>query len=146
MSTEPDFVGQTNKVKLMPGKCLSSYDVIALFTSVPVYLALGIFKDLLEKDSTLKERTVLSVEDILLLLEFCLKNTNFSFQGQYYEQVEGVAVGSPVSPIVAYLYMEYFEQKALITATHPSPKYGSGMGMTCGLFKGKKINKTSFNT
>ena len=73
--------------------------------------ALAIIKDLLEKDSTLKERTVLLVQDIIPLLEFCLKNTYFSFQGQYYEQVEGVAMESPVSPIVANLYMEYFEQK-----------------------------------
>ena len=84
---------------------------------------LGIIKHLLEKDSTLKDRTVLLVKDIILLLEFCLKNTYFSFQGQYYEQVEGAAMGSPVSPIVANLYMDYFEHKPLNTATHPSPKY-----------------------
>ena len=61
----------------------------------------------------------MSVEVIVLLLEFCFKNTYFSFQDQYYEQVQGVAMGSPVSPIVANLYMEYFEQKALSTASHP---------------------------
>ena len=52
----------------------------------------------------------------ILLLEFCHKNTYFPFQGQFYEQVEGAAMGSPVSPIVANLYMEYLEQKALSTA------------------------------
>ena len=41
-------------------------------------------------------------------------------------QVEGAAMGSPVSPIVANLYMEYLEQKALSTAPHP-PSYGAGM-------------------
>ena len=61
----------------MPEKCLSSYDVTALFTSVIIDPALGILKDLLEKDSTLKERTVILVKDIILLLEFCLKNTFF---------------------------------------------------------------------
>ena len=98
-------------VTLLPGECLSSYDVTALFTSVPVDPAIGIIKDLLEKDPTLKERTVMSEGDIVLLFEFCLKNTYFSFQGQFYEQVEGVDMGSPVSLIVANLYMEYFEQK-----------------------------------
>ena len=63
----------------------------------------------------------MSIQDIVLLLEFCLKNTYFSFQGQFHEQVEGAAVGSLVSPIVAHLYMEYFEQKALSTASH-SPR------------------------
>ena len=45
--------------------------------------------------------------------EFCLKNMYFLFQDQFYEQVEGVAMGSPV--IVANLYMDYFEKKALST-------------------------------
>ena len=101
---------------MLPGECLSSYDVSLLF---PVDPALGIIKDLLEKDTTLNERTVMSVGDIVPLLEFCLKNTYFSFQGQFYKQVEGVVVGSPVRPIVANLYMEHFEQKALSTASHP---------------------------
>ena len=91
----------------------------ALFTLVPVDPALNIIRDLLDKDHTLKERTVLAVSDIILPLEFCLKNTHFSFQDQFYEQVEGVAMGSLVSPIVANLYMEYLEQKALSTAPIP---------------------------
>ena len=101
---------QVKHITLAPGECLSSYNVSALLTSVPVDPALNIINDLLEKDHTLKERTVMEVSDILLL-EFCLKNTYFSFQDQFYEQVEGAAMGSPVSPIVANLYMEYLEQK-----------------------------------
>ena len=96
------------------------------FTSVPVDPALNIIRDLLEKDHTIKDRTVLAINDIILLLEFCLKNTYFSFQDQFYEQVEGAAMGSPVSPIVANLYMGYIEQKALCTAPHPP---GSGTGL-----------------
>ena len=52
-------------------------------------------------------------------MEFCLKNTYFSFQDQFCEQVEGAAMDSPVSPIVANLYMEYLEQKPLSTAPNP---------------------------
>ena len=70
----------------------------ALFTSVPIDPALNIIKDLLEKDTTLKERTVMEVSDIILLLEFCLKNTYFSFLDQFCEQVKGAAMGSPVRP------------------------------------------------
>ena len=102
-----DFVEQAKHIKLEPGECLSSYDVSALFTSVPIDPALNIIiMHLLDKDTTLKERTVMEVGDIILLLEFCLKNTYFSFQDQFYEQVEGAAMGFPVSPIVANLYME----------------------------------------
>ena len=48
-----DFVEQANKVTLLPGDCLNSYDVTVLFTSVPVEAALGIIKDLLEQDNIL---------------------------------------------------------------------------------------------
>ena len=119
INSTQDFVEQVKHITLGPGECLSSYVASALFTSVPIDPALNIIKDLLEKDNTLKERTVLAVNDIILLLEFCLKNTYFSFQDQFYEQVEGAAMGSPVSPIVANLYIEYLEQKALSTAPHP---------------------------
>ena len=119
INSTQDFVEQVKHITLAPAECLSSYDVSALFISVPIDPALQIIKDLLVKDPTLKDRTVIGISDIILLLEFCLKNTYFSFQGQFFEQVEGAAMGSPVSPIVANLYMEYLEQKALSTAPHP---------------------------
>ena len=116
----------------------------ALFTSVPIDPALNIIKDLLVKDSTLKDRTVIGIDDIILLLEICLKNTYFSFQGQFFEQVEGAAMGSPVSPIVANLYMEYLEQKSLSTASTLGS--GAGMWMTPLSSTRKSINKAFYNT
>ena len=98
INSTQDFVKQVKHITLVPGECLSSYDVSALFTSVPVDPALNIIRDLLDKDHTLKNRSVLAVNDIILLLEFCLKNTYFSFQDQFYEQVGDDAMGSPVTP------------------------------------------------
>ena len=77
ITSTQDFVEQAKQIILEPGECLSSSDVSALFTSVPIDPTLTIIKDLLEKDTTLKERTVMEVSDIILLLEFCLKNTTF---------------------------------------------------------------------
>ena len=119
INSTQNFVEQVKHITLVPGECLSSYDVSALFTLAPVDPSLNIIRDLLDKHHTLKEWTVLAVNDIIFLLQFCLKNTYFSFQDQFYEQVEGAAIGSPVNPIVANLYMEYLEQKAVSTAPTP---------------------------
>ena len=45
-----NFVEQVKHINLALGECLSSYDVSALFTSVPVDPALKVIKNLLDKD------------------------------------------------------------------------------------------------
>ena len=56
---------------------------------------------------------------IISLLELCLKTTYFQFQGRFFEQLQGAAMGSPISPIVANLFMEDFEIKAINSAVDP---------------------------
>ena len=80
-----DFVTKAKRLTLQMGECLSSNDVTLLFISVPIDSALNIIKDLLEKDEKLNDRTVLSVQNIIELLEFCLHNTYFSFQNKLYK-------------------------------------------------------------
>ena len=100
-----DFVSKVREITLLPGECLTSYNVTALFTSVPIDPAINIIKDLLGKDDNLCNRTVLSVQNIIESLGFCLHTTYISFQNRFYEQVEGAAMRSLVSPIVANLCM-----------------------------------------
>ena len=114
-----DFIDNIKGIHLGHDQCMMSYDVRALFTSVPTTKAIIIIKKLLEQDQDLQQRTSLSIENIISPLEFYITSTYFSFQGKFYEQVEGAAMGSPLSPIVANLYMESFEVEALRSAPHP---------------------------
>ena len=113
-----DFVQQMENIQLQQNECIS-YDVKALFTSVPIEPAIEIINKHLEDDKELQQKTSMTVNHIICLLEFCLKNTCFIFQGRYYEQIEGAPMGSPRSPIVANLYMEAFEVEAINSAPHP---------------------------
>ena len=61
----------------------------------------------------------MKVEHIISLLEFCLKSTYFQFHGRFCEQIQGAVMGSPISPIVANLFMEDFEVKAINTTQCP---------------------------
>ena len=95
------------------------YDVKALFTSVPIKPALDVIEKLLKEDPSLQNRTSMSTQHIMDLLEFCLRSTYFTFRGKFYEQVEGAAMGSPISPIVANLFMKNFETTALQSSPNP---------------------------
>ena len=62
----------------------------------------------------------MSIQQITTLLEFCLTNTYFLFQGTYFEQVQGAEMGSLIHPLIANLFMEELEVKALSTCPYPS--------------------------
>ena len=112
------FIQQLQGKKLEPGEVITSFDVKALFTSSPVQPAIQIVKQRLQQDNTLPQRISMSIPQITSLLEFCLTNTYFLFQGKYYEQVQGAAMGSPISPLIANIFMEEFEVKALSSIPH----------------------------
>jgi hypothetical protein len=93
---------------------LVSFDVNSLFTNVPTDEAVDVIhRKLTEEEEDLVERTPLSAQKITELLQLCLKSNYFSYNGEFYEQRQGAAMGSPVSAIVANLYMEFFEELAL---------------------------------
>ena len=56
------------------------------------------------------------IEDIIHLLSFYLKTTQFAYSGTYYQKIFGVAVGSPVSAVMANMVMKDMDQRALATS------------------------------
>ena len=88
-------------------KKLASFDVKSLFTCVPVE---GAMKAV--------ERAVLKIPDEQLpipryyyvrLIKLCVGFNSFQFEGVEYEQIAGLAMGSPLSPVLAQLFMEVLE-------------------------------------
>ena len=96
-----------------------SYDVSALFTSIPIQHAINIIEKHLKEDTDIPNRTNMKIQHIISVLRFGLNNRYFSFQGRFYQQTEGAAIGSPISPIVANLFMEDLEVQAIKTSSTP---------------------------
>ena len=72
-----DFVEQAKQIKLEPGECLSSYDVSAVFTSVPIDPSLNIIKDLLDKDTTPRKELLWKLVTLSSYWSFVSRTPNF---------------------------------------------------------------------
>ena len=113
------FVDRIRSLEMEPQDRLVSFDVTNLFPQVPIDEALKVIEERLAADGSLGERTSIPASQLVELTELCLRTTYFKFLDTFYEQTDGAAMGSPLSPIVANLYMEHLEQAALRTTMLP---------------------------
>ena len=47
------------------------------------------------------------------LVQFVTKKSHFLFDGKFYDQIDGVAMGSPLGPVLANIFMCHFEENWL---------------------------------
>ena len=84
-----------------------SFDVSSLFTKIPLNGTIDIAIDLLmEKEPNSK----LSKKDLKVLFQFATSKSHFLFEEEYFDQVDGVAMGSPLAPVLANIFMGHFEK------------------------------------
>ena len=60
-----------------------------------------------------KLTTSLTKKEMKELLLLCTKNLNFTFSGQIFIQVDGVAMGSPLAPLLADIFMIELERSLI---------------------------------
>ena len=83
---------------------MASFDVKSLYTNVPLETTIDI---ILRRIYTNHELTTsLTKKEMKELLLLCTKNLNFTFSGQIFIQVDGVAMGSPLAPLLADIFIK----------------------------------------
>ena len=92
---------------------MCSLDVTSLFTNVPLDETIQIRLDRLY---SLPGPPQLPRSVLKDLLQFATKKSPFIFDGQHYDQIDGVAVGSPLGPVLANIFMCCFEEKWLMNS------------------------------
>ena len=89
--------------RISQGFSIVSFDVKSLFTSVPLEKTIDIA---LERIYLRKEIvTILTKNEMKNLLILCTKNVHFTFNNDIYIQNDGVAMRSPLGPILAGIFM-----------------------------------------
>ena len=90
-------------------KKLASFDVKALFTNVPIDGAVDAIEKVLANIP--RDSLPLPKKDYLALVKLCLNFDPFVFNNEEYAQHQGLAIGSPLSPVAACLFMEMLEKE-----------------------------------
>ena len=90
---------------------MASLDVDSLFTNIPLDETIDICVDNLYNDNENPPNT--PKHDFRNLLSIATKESFFMFNNKYYKQVDGVAMGSPLGPALAKIFMCSFESKWL---------------------------------
>ena len=109
-----EFIQQLkNVVPLNSNSKLVCFDVSSLLISVTLDFIDVILRQIYREKDIVTNITLNELKKLLLL---CTKNVHFSFNGQIYLQKDGIAMGSPLGPLIAGIFMIELENKFITKA------------------------------
>lgn len=88
---------------------LGTMDVIDLYTMIQQTEGIQAIRKMLD-ELKLKEIGGLKSEIIIRLCRFVVQNNYFTYDGKFYHQIRGGAMGSPLTLTIANCYMFFFEK------------------------------------
>ena len=94
------FRNNISKTTISEDETMVSFDVVSLFTAIPVDKACAYIKTKLINDNSLPDRTPLDIDDILRLLKFVLSNSYFIYNDVTYKQIHGCAMAALSVPFL----------------------------------------------
>jgi len=100
------LVLKLNNLKLPDDAQLFTADVDSLYPSIPIQIAITYVKRFLIR---FKEHHKLNIEYILDLLSWVLNNNFLYFNNNYYLQILGIAMGTPVAVVLANIFLAVLE-------------------------------------
>ena len=98
-------------------RLLFTMDVSSLYTSIPHHAALSAIRYYLDQ----RPDPQIPTTTFLRLTELVLTQNCFQFNGRYFRQVKGVAMGTKMGPSVACLTMGHFEEQLFSQYTGAQP-------------------------
>ena len=85
---------------------MASFDVTSLYTNIAIIDTLNIIKDYVNNDvDQFTRKTAIPQDKFLDLVHLVLTTTWYTFNSQFYQQTDGVAMGGPASSTTAGIYM-----------------------------------------
>ena len=90
---------------------MDSFDVTSLFINIPIDFTINLILENIFTNGV-KDFNKLSKLQLKKLLHWTTKGTVFQFQGELCEQTDGVAMDSPIAPLLADVCMNWIFDQA----------------------------------
>lgn len=108
-----EFTDNLKDIFIPNDSILVSFDVKNLFPSIPPDDCIELLRSLLFSESDIPTYHILN---LCVLVDTVLKQNFFQFNNKFYSQQSGLAMGSPLSPLLSEIFMSNLESKI---ETHP---------------------------
>ncbi|RCN46032.1 hypothetical protein ANCCAN_07979 [Ancylostoma caninum] len=108
-----EFISALNRSDLPENVCYASFDAVSLYTNIDNDEAIDAVLDLLQRHHNEVHTFGLTGDDLRELLVATLSCNIFQFDGNFYRQKRGLAMGLRISPLLAVVYMDRIERKSL---------------------------------
>lgn len=104
-----DFIQKIRAIEIPTNSLLFTMDVDSLYTNIDTQEGIQAVRDIFLKHRDLKRPD----KELLQLLEINLTRNDFEFDGQYFLQTKGTAMGKKFAPAYADIFMAAWETTAL---------------------------------
>ena len=109
LDSTASFLDRLKTFIFKPNDILVSFDVVSLFTNVPLTETIDMIADDIYKS---KNKPNFEKEVFIELMKMATSGI-FLYNGKYYKQIDGVTMGSPLGPTMANFCMSYHERRLL---------------------------------
>ena len=86
------------------------YNVTSVFTYYPLQKTIDIAINLIFNHNPILNVTK---KELKMLFLFAASQTHFIFNSKFYNQITGVAMGSPLAPVLANIFIGFYKSKWL---------------------------------
>ena len=124
LSSTEECVDELRCLGRLPEDCIvASLDVVSLYSNIPVDEGIDAVMELLAQHREDVDMFFLSLPDARQLLTFVLQSNYFSFGESVYRQRKSLAMGNPLAPPMAIIFMSKLESEALALSPHKPRLY-----------------------